>query len=207
MRPLIIAIAGGTGSGKSFLSNKIISNAKGLSGSIIEIDSYYRDLSDLTMKKRETINFDHPDSFEFKLLNKHINQVKLGMDAHVPIYNYKTHTRTDKYTTIHPSDYIIVNGIMALHSQELRKLIDLSFYIDIPNDLRLSRRIKRDMRYRKRTLNSIISQYLKSVKIMHDRFVQPSMQFANFVINDTDTKDINYICSKIKKIYDTNSKK
>jgi len=207
MRPLIIAIAGGTGSGKSFLSDKIISNAKGLSGSIIEIDSYYRDLSELSIKKRESINFDHPNSFEFKLLNDHINQVKSGMNVHVPVYDYKTHTRTDRYTTIHPSDYIIINGIMALHSQELRESFDLSIYIDIPNDLRLSRRIKRDMRYRKRTLNSIISQYLKSVKTMHDRFVQPSMELADLVIEDTGTKEINDICSRIKILYDTYSKK
>tara|TARA_Y100000588_G_C13974270_1_gene804360 strand:- start:62 stop:685 length:624 start_codon:yes stop_codon:yes gene_type:complete len=205
--PLVIAIAGGTGSGKSFLSDRIIESIDEIQGNAIEIDSYYRDLSDILINERELTNFDHPDSFEFDLLHKHIKMIKAGGEVNVPVYDYKTHTRTKNYQKVIGSDYIIINGIMGLHDQSLRSLFDLSIFIDIDSDIRLSRRIKRDMRYRKRTLNSIINQYLESVKIMHDRFVEPTIQFADMVIKDTGRTEIDSICTKIRFIYDSYAKK
>ena len=207
MLPLIIAIAGGTGSGKSFLSDRIIESIRDIRGHVIEIDSYYKDLSELPMEQRESTNFDHPDSFEFELLHQHIEMIKVGDDVRVPIYNYKTHTRTKDHVTIKGTDFIIINGIMGLQDEALRSSFDLSIFIDIDSDIRLSRRIKRDMRYRKRTLNSIINQYLESVKIMHDRFVQPTMKYADMVLNDTGKTEIGSICTKIKLMYDSYSKK
>ena len=207
MLPLIIAIAGGTGSGKSFLSDRIIESIRDIRGHVIEIDSYYKDLSALPMEQRESTNFDHPDSFEFELLHQHIEMIKVGDDVKVPIYNYKTHTRTKDHVAIKGTDFIIINGIMGLQDEALRSSFDLSIFIDIDSDIRLSRRIKRDMRYRKRTLNSIINQYLESVKIMHDRFVQPTMEYADMVLNDTGKTEIDSICTKIKLMYDSYSKK
>ena len=207
MPPLIIAIAGGTGSGKSFLSDRIIESIEEIQGHTIEIDSYYRDLSDIPIEERERTNFDHPDSFDFDLLYKHIKMIKAGNEVSVPVYDYKTHTRTKDYRKVIGSGYIIINGIMGLHNESLRSSFDLSIFIDIDSDIRLSRRIKRDMRYRKRTLNSIINQYLESVKIMHDRFVGPTMQYADMVINNTGRTEIDSICTQIRFMYDSYAKK
>ncbi len=180
---MIIGIAGGTGSGKTTVANKIKSKVIGKhSVIIIQQDYYYKDHSDIPIAEREKINYDHPDSIDINLLVKHIDILNNGKAVDIPLYDFKTHIRTDKVQYTKPADIIIVEGILIFVKREIRDLFDFKIFVDTPDDIRFIRRIQRDINERNRTVNSVIDQYLNTVRPMHLEFVEPSKQFADIII-------------------------
>ncbi len=189
----IVGICGGTGSGKTYLTNKLIHTFNDFNIQCIEVDSYYKDLSNLKFEDRAKNNFDHPSSFEFDLLVNDLNNLKKNKNVPVPVYDYKTHTRTNKSTTINNNnDLIILEGIFSLYLKEIRDLLDLCIYIDVKSNIRKERRINRDMENRDRTYNSILNQYSKYVKPMHDQFIHPTKKHADIIIKKINKSDANY---------------
>ena len=190
----IIGISGGTGSGKTYLANKLISIYKSNKIQCIEVDSYYKDLSHLDMSQRIKTNFDHPSSFDFDLLINDLSRIKRKQPISIPIYDYKTHTRKNKTRLINSqNELIILEGIYALYLEEIREMFSLSIYINVENKLRKERRIKRDILTRDRTYKSVIAQYKTSVLPMHNEYVKPSKEFADIVIKKLDKTDMNYV--------------
>ncbi|MDC0864779.1 uridine kinase [Rickettsiaceae bacterium] len=177
----IICVAGGTGAGKTTIANKIKAQV-GDSAAIISQDSYYKDLSHMTIEERGKVNFDHPDSIEFSLLKKHLLQLKNGESIEVPIYDFTTSNRTGKTKTLLPKDIIILEGILVLAVPEIHDILDIKLYVEVEDDERLLRRIKRDIEERGRTIENVRKQYLATVKPMHQKFVAPSKKFANLII-------------------------
>jgi uridine kinase len=178
---LIIGIAGGTGSGKSTMANELLKNFEG-QAVLIPQDNYYKDLSHLTMEERTKQNFDHPDSIDFDLLCAHLFQLRNNEPIQMPSYDFCLSTRTGVTYPVEPKDIIIVEGILLFAEPLLRELFDFKIYVDADDDVRLLRRIERDMKERGRSLDSIHHQYLTTVKPMHDAFVEPSKRYADVII-------------------------
>jgi len=177
---VIIGIAGGTGSGKTTLAEKI---HQAFPGSIlISQDAYYRDLPHLCFDERAKTNFDHPDSLEFSLLQKHLIDLRNDQPIEQPVYNFCIHGREPKKVHIEPADLIIVEGILLFTVPELRDLFDIKIFVDTDDDVRVLRRIERDMKERSRDFASIKTQYLTTVKPMHETFVTPSKKYADIII-------------------------
>lgn len=181
-RPVIIGVAGGSGSGKTTVCNKINEYFVGKSVKMIEHDSYYRDQSDISFEERLKTNYDHPFAFDTALLVEHLTKLQNNESIDVPVYDYASHTRSDETIRIEPQDVIIVEGILILEDKRLRDLMDIKLYVDTDNDLRIIRRIQRDMNERGRSLESVIKQYLDVVRKMHEQFVEPSKKFADIII-------------------------
>ena len=180
--PKIVGIAGGTGSGKTTLAKKI-REGLGSASQLIQFDWYYRDLSHLPLKDREEVNFDHPSSLESELLVEHIKALKEGKAIDVPLYDFKTHSRMmDQTIHIDPLPVIVVEGILLFCFEPLREMLDIKIFVDTDADIRVFRRIRRDMRERGRDFNSIRKQYYKSVRPMHLEFVEPSKRYADVII-------------------------
>ena len=179
---IIVGLAGGSGSGKSSIARYISNHYGAKKCAIIALDSYYYDLKHLSMKEREKNNFDHPNAIDFKLMDKDLSSLISGEEIHVPIYDYKTHTRTDTYKEINLQDIIIIEGIFALFDKNIRSIMDIKIFVETNEKTRLDRRIKRDIKYRKRTYDSIISQYNEAVKPMYDNYVEPTKEFSDFII-------------------------
>lgn len=177
----IIGLTDGTGAGKTTIANKIRERL-GNDAAIISQDSYYKDLSHMTKDQRNKVNFDHPDSIEFSLLRKQLLQLQNGKTVETPIYDFTTHNRTKKVNTVHPKDVIILEGILLLAIPAIRDLIDIKVFVDVEDDIRLLRRIKRDIEERGRTIANIQKQYITTVQPMHQAFVVPSKQFADIII-------------------------
>ncbi len=169
---------------------------------IISQDSYYKDLSHIAKKERKKTNFDHPDSIEFDLLRKHLLELKNGKIIKTPTYDFTTHNRTNVTNTIQPKNIIILEGILLLAIPEIRDLIDIKIFVDVADDERLLRRIKRDIEERGRTIDTIQKQYLATVKPMHEKFVAPSKQFADIIIphGADNSIAINLLVTKLKEI-------
>ncbi len=201
MKPLIIAIAGGTGSGKTFLSKKIkkIYNTKAL---LIEQDAYYKDLSSISYKSRINQNFDHPQSIDVKLLQRHLEKLINKKQIKIPLYDFSKHLRMKKTKSISQKQIIIIEGILLLHYPQLRKLYTLKIFVDTPESTRFSRRLKRDITERGRTKESVKKQYYDTVKPMHDKFVEPSKHHADIIVKGADKTDesMGLIKSKINSI-------
>jgi uridine kinase len=179
--PFVIGIAGGTGSGKTTLARKIQSSlASGVV--LIEQDSYYRDLSHLSVKERQQTNFDHPNSIDFERLRQDIIALKEGQSINKPIYNFKTHSRENATTHVEAAPIIIVEGILIFSDPKMRELFDLKIYVETDHDVRILRRIERDTFERGRDFANIKDQYIQTVKPMHNQFVEPSKQFADVII-------------------------
>jgi uridine kinase len=178
----LIGIAGGTGSGKTTVVEKIINGLREDLVTVIAQDSYYKDNSHVPPEKREEINFDHPSSIEFSLLEEHLSALKTGKEIQMPVYSYLTCTRSDKTVLIKPKKVVILEGILVLAHESLRDLIDLKIYIDAEADERLSRVICRDIKERGRDLDKILARYEKSVKPMHQQFIEPTKWFADIII-------------------------
>lgn len=177
--PLFVGIAGGTGSGKTTLAERI---HQAFPGSVlISQDSYYKDLSYLPFEERKKTNFDHPNSLEFSLLRKHLLDLKNGQAIERPTYNFHLHARESGTVRIEPAQIILVEGILLLATPEVRDLFDIKIFVDTDDDVRLLRRIERDMKERSRDFNSVKEQYLLTVKPMHDAFVEPSKKYADVV--------------------------
>ena len=192
---LIIGIAGGSGSGKTFLTKKIFRSFK-TKCVVIHQDSYYKDLSHLKMKERISNNFDHPNSIDIKLLIKDVKTLINGESILQPLYDFSNHTRKQKYLTITPKPIIIVEGILIFHFKELANLFLLKIFLDIDPDIRFIRRLKRDVKERKRQVNDICKQYLNFVKPMHELFVEKTKYNSDIVLKNQ--YDYNLVLDTIK---------
>lgn len=179
---LVIGIAGGTGSGKTTIADYILETVGPEKIAFLPHDAYYRDQTDLTHEERSLVNFDHPASLETELLIEHITNLRNQQTIHLPDYDFKTHSRTNKTIPINPQPIILIEGILILAEPELRKLFDLKIYVDTDADIRFIRRLKRDIEERGRTTESVITQYLKTVRPMHLEFVEPSKRYASVII-------------------------
>ena len=200
----IIGIAGGSGSGKSKLVKNILKEVNDNSVQVIEIDSYYKNLAHLPFEEREKNNFDHPDSIDFDLLYEDLSKLKNNLTIYSPVYDYKTHTRNENETKkIENAKVVIMEGIFALHKQKIRDLLSIKIYVDTPSDIRLLRRIKRDMNDRGRTIEGIIEQYNKTVKPMFTKYVKPSRDYADLIVpfGGKNKVSIDTIVTNIKKTY------
>jgi len=198
---LIIGIAGGTGSGKTTFAENIAARLGGANIAVISQDSYYPDRSHLSIEEREEINFDHPDSFENHLLVSHLRLLQQGFDAEIPEYDFVDHIRTCGVRLLHPSPIVIVEGLLVLAIEAIRRETDLKLFIDTDADVRLTRRIMRDITERGRTLETIISRYLATVKPMHEAFVEPSKRYADLIIprGSENVAALDLICSELEQ--------
>ena len=177
-RPVVIGIAGGTCSGKSSIANILIEGFRYTNSiNIIKEDDYYKDQSDLPMEERAKTNYDHPLAFDFDLMIHHINELIEGKTIEKPTYDYTVHNRSENIEIVHPSE-----GLFALYNPEIRELEDIKIFVDTAADVRFIRRLKRDVAERARTVESITSQYLNTVKPMHDQFIEPTKQYADIII-------------------------
>ena len=181
-KPIIIGVTGGSGSGKTSVSRAILANFPNAKIAMIEHDSYYKDQSHLTFEERVTTNYDHPLAFETDLLINHLKELIADRPVDIPIYDYTQHTRSEKSYRQEPQDVFIVEGILVLEDQRLRDLMDIKLFVDTDDDIRIIRRIKRDMQERGRSLDSIIEQYTKVVKHMYHQFIEPTKRYADIVV-------------------------
>lgn len=182
MNPLIIGVAGGTGSGKSTVAAKIVEGLPVGSVVTLDHDSYYRDRSDLTQAMAEQLNYDHPDSLETDLLVQQLRRLKQGQAIDMPQYDFKTHSRLKTRRRVEPAPVIVVEGILLFVEPDLRALLDIKLFVDTDADIRILRRIRRDLEQRGRTFQSIREQYYKTVRPMHLQFVEPSKRWADLII-------------------------
>jgi uridine kinase len=180
--PLIIGIAGGTGSGKTTIASRIIERIGTTHIALVMHDSYYKDLSALSLEERSLVNFDHPDALETDLLIQHLEQLKSGISADIPVYDFKTHTRSIQTERIDPKPIIMLEGILIFVETALRALCDIKIFVDTDSDIRFIRRLERDIAERGRTSDSVIKQYLNTVRPMHLEFVEPSKRYADVIV-------------------------
>ncbi|MCK5465644.1 MAG: uridine kinase [Bacteroidales bacterium] len=179
---LVVGIAGGTGSGKTTVVNRILERLPEDKVTILPQDAYYKDNSLLKMEDRQEVNFDHPDSVEFSLLIEQLAQLKAGQAVQRPIYSYLTCTRSEDTIPIEPRPVTILEGILILTNEELRKLIDIKVFVDADADDRLSRVVSRDIQERGRSVNKVLERYDKTVKPMHLQFIEPSKRYADIIV-------------------------
>lgn len=182
MKPLIIGVAGGTGSGKTTVVHKIIEALPSHDVVLIQHDSYYRDRSHLSPEERTGINYDHPDALETSLFADHLELLISGKPAEIPVYDFVTHTRQSETVQVKPASVVVVEGILILADKRLRSLMDIKVFVDTDDDERFIRRMERDVRERGRSYESVVEQYLNSVKPMHIEFVEPSKRYADIII-------------------------
>jgi uridine kinase len=180
--PLVIAIAGGSGSGKTTVANAILKQVGADRIAYLPHDAYYRDLSSLPPTQRVQVNFDHPNSLESELMRKHIQQLKNWEPVEMPIYDFTRHTRTDQTVRVEPHQVIVVEGILIFAERELRELFDVKIFVDTDSDIRFIRRLQRDLSERGRTTENVVSQYLTTVRPMHLEFVESSKRYADVII-------------------------
>ena len=178
----LIGIAGGTGSGKTSIAKAIAADFTPSEVVLIEQDSYYHDLSSFTMKERSGMNFDHPDAVDFDLMKNQLTNLLNGQPVQIPEYDYSTHTRSNKTRILEKHNIIILEGILALFDPDIRNLMDIKIYVETADDVRIIRRIKRDVQKRNRTLASVIQQYYESVRPMHIQFVETTKKYADIII-------------------------
>jgi uridine kinase len=182
LAPVTIGVAGGSGSGKTTVSTAILERVGTEHIAYLEHDSYYKDLKDLPFPDGDIINFDHPDSLETSLLIEHIKQLKRGQPVQIPVYDFTTSSRTGKFREVEPQPIILVEGILIFAEPDLRKLFDVRIFVDTAADIRFIRRLRRDIGERGRSVESVIDQYLNSVRPMHLDFVEPSKRYADVII-------------------------
>lgn len=198
---MIIGICGGTGSGKTTIARKIMEAVKGESVILVEQDSYYRNLEDMPLDARRQTNFDHPNSIDSEMLVNHLKRLKGGQFIEMPIYDFKTHTRSRETEHIDPKSVVIVEGILIFSEPRILNLLDVKVFVDTPDDVRFIRRLQRDITERGRTAESVIAQYYATVRPMHFEFVEPSKRNADLIIPEGSNLDIGieFICSKIRE--------
>ena len=178
---LVIGIAGGTGSGKTTITRKITERF-GADVTVIYHDNYYKQHHDLSYEERTKLNYDHPNAFDTDMLVEDLKALRAGREVSTPVYDYTIHDRSDNTLTIHPSRIIVVEGILIFHEESLRNQMNIRLFVDADADVRILRRILRDVTERGRTLDSVINQYLTTVKPMHEAFVEPSKRYADVII-------------------------
>jgi uridine kinase len=199
---ILIGLAGGTGSGKTSVARAITKKFGKPEVVLLEQDAYYIDLAHLPLAKRIENNFDHPDSIDFELLKQHIKKLLHGEPITVPVYDFKSHSRTAETQKIESHHIIVLEGIFALYDQEIRDMMDIKIYVDTADDIRLLRRLTRDLQERGRTLDSVIQQYLDTVRPMHLQFVEPTKRHADVIIPEgvTNSVAIDLVQTKIQSL-------
>ena len=181
-QPFLIGVAGGSNSGKTTIVDRLADLVGAGRISMLKLDSYYVDRPDEPIEVRATANYDHPDAFEWDLLNDHVAALSAGASVNVPVYDFTTHGRSDRCVAVNSTKVIVVEGILVLWEPRLRERFDLKIFIDTPADLRLIRRLKRDVAERGRTTESILEQYLTTVRPSHERFIEPSKRYADVIV-------------------------
>jgi len=181
-KPVVIGVTGGSGSGKTSVTKAIYESLKEHSILVLEQDYYYKDQSNLPFEERLKTNYDHPLAFDNSLLIEHIEKLLRYETIQKPVYDYSIHTRSDKVIPVEPQDVIILEGILVLEDERLRDLMDIKLYVDTDADLRIIRRLTRDIRDRGRTFDSVIEQYLNVVRPMHNQFIEPTKRYADIII-------------------------
>ncbi|WP_027963514.1 uridine kinase [Halalkalibacillus halophilus] len=201
-RPIIIGVAGGTGSGKTTVTRTICEEFENTSILMVEQDAYYKDQSHLPMEERLKTNYDHPLAFDNDLLMAHLQQLLQRQTVEKPIYDYEMHTRSSKTVEIKPKDVIILEGILVLEDERLRNMMDIKVYVDTDADIRIIRRMMRDIEERGRTFESVMEQYINVVRPMHLQFVEPNKKFADIIIPEGGQNHvaIDLLATKIKSI-------
>ncbi|EGR89240.1 uridine kinase [Streptococcus dysgalactiae subsp. dysgalactiae] len=201
-KPIIIGVTGGSGGGKTSVSRAILDSFPNARIAMIQHDSYYKDQSHMSFEERVRTNYDHPLAFDTDFMIQQLKELLAGRPVDIPIYDYKKHTRSDKTLRQDPQDVIIVEGILVLEDERLRELMDIKLFVDTDDDIRIIRRIKRDMMERGRSLESIIDQYTSVVKPMYHQFIEPSKRYADIVIPEgvSNVVAIDLINTKIASI-------
>lgn len=198
---MIIGICGGTGSGKTTIARRIIESVGRENVILIEQDSYYRNLADMPLDERHQANFDHPDSIDSEMLMNHLKRLKTGNSIEMPVYDFKSHTRSDSTEHLEPKPVVIVEGILIFSEPRILSLLDVRVFVDTPDDIRFIRRLQRDIRERGRTTESVIAQYYATVRPMHFEFVEPSKRNADIIIPEGGDPEIGieFLCGKIRE--------
>lgn len=205
MQPLVIGLAGGSGSGKTTIAHTIIERVGRDRIAYVQHDAYYRDQSDVPVELRAQVNYDHPDSLETSLLVAHLHELRAGRDVQVPVYDFAQFTRTRDTLRIAARPVILVEGILIFVEGALRSLIDIKIYVDAPADLRFIRRLQRDLTERERTPESVIRQYLETVRPMHLEFVEPTKRFADLILPEGgfNTVGVDVIVARVRAMLET----
>lgn len=206
-KPVVIGIAGGSGSGKTTVTKAIYEYFKGHSIMLLEQDYYYKDQSDVPFEQRLQTNYDHPLAFDNDLLIEHLQNLLNYESIDKPVYDYAIHTRSEKFIKEEPKDVIILEGILVLEDQRLRNLMDIKLYVDTDADLRIIRRMLRDIKERERTLESVVDQYVSVVRPMHNQFVEPTKRYADIIIPEGGQNHvaIDLMVTKIQTILEQNA--
>ncbi len=181
MRPLVIGVAGGSGSGKTTVA-KAIDEAVGFASVLIDMDAYYKDQAHMTMAERRAVNYDHPDSLDIDLMVAQLESLAAGRAVEKPVYDYAAHTRSAQTVLVEPQDVLVVEGILLFADARLRALFDIKIFVEVADDVRFIRRLRRDTVERGRSVESVINQYLGTVRPMHLEFVEPSKRWADVII-------------------------
>lgn len=202
MRPFIVGIAGGTGSGKTTVAKRIAAALPAPAVTTIEHDAYYRDRSDLSPDDRAQLNYDHPDALETELLVEHLDRLRAGETIDVPVYDFKVHQRAPESRRVIPTPVVLVEGILVFVEPPLRERLDIKIFVDTDADIRIFRRIRRDMEHRGRTFESIREQYYRTVRPMHLQFVEPSKRTADLIIPEggNNAVAIDLLITKLKTL-------
>lgn len=201
-RPVVIGVTGGSGSGKTTVSNAVYNQLSGQSLLILQQDSYYNDQSEMSMAERHAVNYDHPLAFDTELMIKQIKTLLDYQPIEKPVYDYEQYTRSAKTIHQEPRDVIIVEGVLILDDQRLRDLMDIKVFVDTDDDIRIIRRIQRDMKERGRSLDSVINQYLATVKPMYHQFVEPTKRYADLIVPEGGENEvaIDLLTTKVRSI-------
>jgi uridine kinase len=202
MRMIIVGIAGGTGSGKTTVAKRIAQALPAAAVTTIEHDAYYRDRSELSDDERSQLNYDHPESLQTELLVEHIDRLRAGEAVSVPIYDFKQHKRAEESRRVQPTPIVIVEGILVFVDPRLRERLDMKLFVDTDSDIRIFRRIRRDMEHRGRSFESVREQYYRTVRPMHLEFVEPSKRTADLIIPEggNNAVAIDLIITKLKSV-------
>ena len=177
---MLIGIAGGTGAGKTTVARRVTEGVESVR--VLPLDNYYRDRSSLDSDERARVNYDHPDAFDWKLVRRHIDALADGEAVEMPQYDFERHVRTDETVRVEPGSVVVIEGILALYDEAVRERLDIRLYVETDADVRVLRRLERDVEERGRTIEGVIDQYLSTVKPMHERFVRPTKRNADLVI-------------------------
>lgn len=207
-KPVLIGIAGGSASGKTTIARLIADHfSEANRVIIIKEDDYYKEQFNMTYEERSKINYDHPFAFDTELLHRHLQMLIDGEEIKKPIYDYTIHNRSKETEVVHPADVIILEGLFVLENKETRSLLDIKIFCDSPADVRFIRRLLRDVKERGRQLDNIVEQYLNTVRVMHEEFVEPSKRYADLIVPNVGSNSVAYdlLITKINSIISQNS--